>query len=318
LEYDLRFKEEIKIIGRIHHPNVVAVYDAGRAGDMAYMVMELVTGSDLKSSLENGAQYSLSQSLRIIADLLDALDNAHRQGVIHRDVKPANVMLSPEERVKLADFGLARIANLADRTLSRGAVLGTPKYMAPEQILGGAIDARCDLFSTGALLYRLLTGMAPFEADSDAQTLRLITTKPHRIATDINPRLPSSIDAVIDRALAKRRDDRYQTANEFRDALAKVYLEASKEQLNAVQLQSGILQAWRDTPLLEEGQIASRSSDSLRKLELELVCWKELQESKDKQDFERFLEKFPTGVYTELAMRRLRKLSADDETDSKS
>ena len=130
-EYELRFKVEARAAGRLHHPNIVGVYDAERDAGMAYMVMELVLGSDLRRALASGTRYTLEQSLHLMAELLGALEYAHGQSVVHRDVKPANVMLDRNGRVNLADFGSARLVDVGDTTRTRGTALGTPRYMSP-------------------------------------------------------------------------------------------------------------------------------------------------------------------------------------------
>ena len=148
-EYEARFRTEARSAARLQHPNIVSVYDSDRDGDIAFLVMEYIQGDDLKHHLDKGVRYSLEQSLKMIRDLLSALDYAHKQGIVHRDIKPANLLIEPGGRVKLTDFGVARIQDSGDATRTQGNMVGTLKYMSPEQVQGQKIDARADLFSVG-------------------------------------------------------------------------------------------------------------------------------------------------------------------------
>ncbi|MFL6694977.1 MAG: serine/threonine-protein kinase, partial [Ramlibacter sp.] len=162
-EYEERFRTEARSAARLQHPNIVSVYDSDRDGNTAFLVMEFIEGDDLKRHLDRGDRHDVQQALRLITDLLAALDFAHRQGVVHRDVKPANLLIEPGGRLKLTDFGVARIAGEATRT--QGSMIGTLKYMAPEQVQGQKIDSRADLFSAAVVAYQLVTGVRPFDGD---------------------------------------------------------------------------------------------------------------------------------------------------------
>ncbi len=151
-DYEARFRTEARSAARLQHPNIVSVYDSDRHGDMAYLVMEFILGEDLKHHLDGGKLYSLEQSLRMVRDLLSALEYAHRQNIVHRDVKPANLLIEADGRVKLTDFGVARIQDSGEATRTQGSIVGTLKYMSPEQVQGQPIDARADLFAAGIVL----------------------------------------------------------------------------------------------------------------------------------------------------------------------
>ena len=173
-EYEARFRTEARSAARLQHPNIVSVYDSDRDGDIAFLVMEYIQGDDLKHYLDKGIRYSLEQSLKMIRDLLSALDYAHKQGIVHRDIKPANLLIEPGGRVKLTDFGVARIQNSGEATRTQGSMVGTLKYMSPEQVQGQKIDSRADLFSVGVVLYQLLTDKRPFDGDNDFSIIHQI------------------------------------------------------------------------------------------------------------------------------------------------
>ncbi|MCC6474119.1 MAG: serine/threonine protein kinase, partial [Burkholderiales bacterium] len=158
--YGARFTLEAKAAARLNHPNIVQVYDFSIEGEVAYLVMEFIEGRELRSFFEAGERFEPAEAVRIMSELLDALDFAHEAGVIHRNVKPANVMLDARRRAKLADFGVARLQD-SERSAA-GTMVGTPAFMSPEQISGGKIDRRTDIFSAGVVLYQLLTGEQPF------------------------------------------------------------------------------------------------------------------------------------------------------------
>jgi serine/threonine protein kinase len=176
--------------------------------------MEFIKGHDLTKHVKAATLMPPAESMRLVADAADALDYAHANGVIHRDIKPANMMLVEATRtLKLMDFGIARIAD-SSKTKT-GMVLGTPSYMSPEQLAGKKVDGRSDLFSLGVTLYQLLTGSLPFQAESMATLMFKIANEPHAPAVALRPDLPPAISAVIDRALNKDVDQRYQRGSEF-------------------------------------------------------------------------------------------------------
>jgi serine/threonine protein kinase len=327
-EYEVRFRTEARSAARLQHPNIVSVYDSDRDGDIAFLVMEFIQGDDLKHHLDKGDLYTLEQSQRIMADLLSALDYAHRQNIVHRDIKPANLLIEPDGRVKLADFGVARIQDSGEATRTQGTIVGTLKYMSPEQLQGRPIDSRADIYAAGVVLYQLLTGKRPFDGDTDFAVIQQIVNYTPPAATYFNDRLPPAIDAVVAKALAKSRDQRYSTAQEFSNALAAACRDASD--ITAVPPAAvpgkGSSSTWTATLLAGESLVSTNSgtggtgtsatSSSIVTQELELVYWKDIKESVDVEDIQGFLAKFPSGIYADLARRRLKKLGVSgDESD---
>src|SRR5688572_6206924 len=180
-EYTSRFLREAQAVARLNHPNIVHVYDFGEDEDVSFIVMELINGRDLKSVLEAKERFELKETLRVICELLDGLDFAHAAGVVHRDIKPANMMFDAQRRVKLTDFGVARLTDV-ERTrvelTQAGTMVGTPAYMSPEQVQGLSVDHRTDIFSAGVVLYQLLTGQKPFEGGAFTVAKRIVESEP--------------------------------------------------------------------------------------------------------------------------------------------
>ena len=224
--FQVRFRREAQSAAALNHPNIVAVYDTGEdsltseTGEtivVPYIVMEYVDGMTLRQLLASGRRLLPERALEITAGVLSALDYAHRHGIVHRDIKPANVMLTRTGDVKVMDFGIARAMNDVGTTMTAtSAVMGTAQYLSPEQARGEVVDARSDLYSTGVLLYELLTGRPPFTGDSPVsiayQHVSEMPVPPSQVDAGVSP----EVDAVVLHALAKRADDRYQTAAEFR------------------------------------------------------------------------------------------------------
>ena len=240
--YRARFLREARAISALSHPNIATIYDGGETADeRPFIVMELVTGKTLSDLLEEGG-VTLSEGLRIIESVAEALSAAHERGIVHRDIKPSNVMVNDKGQVKVLDFGLAKHINedpssatdpdaqtlLATRTQS-GVVVGTPLYLSPEQATGQAVDARSDLFALGALLYECITGRAAFSGASvleiGAQVIHVNPELPSRV----NERVPEELDRVVMKALAKKVGERYQSAKEMMGELRRVHEELSDE-----------------------------------------------------------------------------------------
>jgi len=211
-----RFRREAQAAGRLSHPNIVPIYDFGEDGGVWFIAMEFVKGRELKEYFEANERFSMPDIVRIMSQMLDALDYSHRQGVIHRDIKPANVFLLDDGTVKVADFGIAHIDSSSLTQV--GTVLGTPSYMSPEQIMGLPVDGRSDLFSAGVILYQFLTGERPF-AGSATTTMQKVLKEDPLPPSTLNVQLLPGMDAVVRKALAKRPDERYQSAKEFAAAL---------------------------------------------------------------------------------------------------
>ncbi len=221
-DYAQRFEREAQAAARLSHPNVVAVYDFGEHKGISYIVMELVRGRELRQAFEEGERFALPEVVRLMRELLLALDAAHQQGVVHRDIKPANVMLDHGGHVKLTDFGVARLANtLHDRTLP-GTLVGTPSYMAPEQILGQAVGSRADIFAAGVVLYQFLTGRRPFGGKGAFDLQRAIVQDEVAPPSQLDPTLNPKWDAIVVRALAKNPERRYVRAADFADDLLRL------------------------------------------------------------------------------------------------
>jgi serine/threonine-protein kinase len=226
-DYTARFEREAQAAARLNHPHIVAVFDFGEQDDVAFIVMEFVRGRELGQALAEGEKFSLEETVRIMGELLDALAYAHEHGIVHRDVKPANVMIDGAGRVKLTDFGVARLADTnQDRTLP-GTMVGTPSYMAPEQILGLAVGSRADIFGAGVVLYQFLTGTRPFVGGGPFGVQRKIVHDDPLPPSQVNPAVPAGFDAIVSRALAKQPEDRYETAAAFAADLRRL-LKASQ------------------------------------------------------------------------------------------
>ena len=211
-----RFRSEAQAAGRLTHPNIVAIYDFDIDGDTWFIAMESVKGRELKEYFDANERFAITDIVRIMTQILAALDYSHRQGVIHRDIKPANIFILGDGTAKVADFGIARIDS---STLTQvGDVLGTPAYMSPEQIMGLPVDGRSDLFSAGVLLYQFLTGERPFAGSANTIMQKVLKEEPLP-PSSLNVQLPAAMDAVVRKALAKKPADRFQNAKEFADAL---------------------------------------------------------------------------------------------------
>jgi serine/threonine protein kinase len=326
VEYEVRFRTEARSAARLQHPNIVSVYDSDRDLDIAYLVMEFIQGEDLKHHLDSGTRYTLEQTAGIMNDLLSALDYAHRQNIVHRDIKPANLLIEASGRIKLTDFGVARIQDSGDATRTQGTMVGTLKYMSPEQVQGIPIDSRSDLFAAGIVLYQLLTGNRPFEGASDFEIIQKIIALEAQPPSVFNPNLPREIDTVMARALEKSRDKRFPTASEFNAALQAAAKSATDPTMTppASRPRPADSATWTSTLVKGESLLTTNPGSSpgvpasTVTQEVELVYWKEIKDSDDAEEFQDFLAKFPTGIYADLARRRLKRLSSGGSTDSRS
>ncbi|HEY7657461.1 MAG TPA: CHASE2 domain-containing protein [Burkholderiales bacterium] len=213
-----RFFREAETAGRLTHPSIVTIYDAGEEHDLAYIAMEFLKGKDLTPYNKPGKLLSLDKALSITARVAEALAYAHKNNVVHRDIKPANIMYEPaSDSVKVTDFGIARITD-SSKTKT-GMVLGTPSYMSPEQLAGRKIEGRSDLFSLGVTFYQLACGYLPFEGESMAQLMFKIANEPHPDIRTRNAQLPACVAAIVNKALAKSPDQRYQDGEQMARAL---------------------------------------------------------------------------------------------------
>ena len=328
-DYAVRFVREAQAVARLNHPNIVRVFDFGEEDAVAYIVMEFIKGKELKDYFDNHHQFQIADIVRIMCELLSALEVAHEHHIIHRDVKPANVMMDSQGRAMLTDFGVARVADV-DRThverTAVGTVVGTPSYMSPEQISGENVDHRTDLFSAGIVLYQFLTGEKPFTGEGAWTIARKIMSEDPRRPSEINVAIPKEYDNVIWRALAKTPEQRYANAREFSDALKRVLAggpaEIVTKQAPAVPIDpDATLLAPMEDPLAAPmrptpgdtrpgglPQQARQAPEAKVTNDAELEFWLAIKDSDDAEDFDLYVQQFPTGLYADLARRKVRKL----------
>ncbi|MDP2031045.1 MAG: serine/threonine-protein kinase [Thiobacillus sp.] len=212
-EFEERFYREAKSAGSLSDANIVTIYDVGETDDIAYIAMEYLEGESLREVLDSGVVLPLEMISKIAARIANALNYAHENNVVHRDIKPANIMITSSRDVKIMDFGIAQMPTGSRTQL--GTVLGSPKYMAPEQVAGQPTDGKTDIFALGVVLYEMLTGVTPFNGDNLSAIMYKILNEEPAPPSTLNPRVPAVFDRMVSRALAKRPEDRYQTAREF-------------------------------------------------------------------------------------------------------
>lgn len=213
-----RFRLEAVALARLNHPRIATLHGLEKHGDSLLMIMEYVRGETLEAIVQRSGQLAWQRAAELCAATLDALDHAHDKGVVHRDIKPANIMLASNGAVKVMDFGIARLMGKSRQT-QVGHAVGTPMYMAPEQLRGEEVDGRTDQYATGAVLFELVTGRMAFEADSDYALMMKQLNDPPPAASALVPGVPTALDEIIARAMAKRREDRFPDATAFREAL---------------------------------------------------------------------------------------------------
>ncbi len=216
-----RFRLEAVALARLNHPRIATLHGLERHGESLLMIMEYVRGETLEAIVQRSGRIAWTRAAELCAAVLDALDHAHDKGVVHRDIKPANIMLAHNGAVKVMDFGIARLVGKSRQT-QVGHAVGTPMYMAPEQLRGEEVDGRTDLYAVGAVLFELVTGRMAFEADSDYGLMMKQLHEPPPAASDLVVEVPSIIDEIIRQAMAKRREDRFANAMAFREALELV------------------------------------------------------------------------------------------------
>ncbi|HEX5092817.1 MAG TPA: serine/threonine-protein kinase [Burkholderiales bacterium] len=223
--YEKRFYQEARAAGGLNHPNIVTVYDIGKTETECYMAMEYIEGAELRSLLLPGRPLPVARCLSIAAQVAEGLAYAHERGVVHRDIKPANIMVPESGAVKITDFGIARMRTSAVQTQT-GMMMGSPKYMSPEQVIGKRADHRADIFSLGVILYEMLTGAAPFTGESVNAVMYQIVNFVPPAPSAINPATPAPLDGIVARMLSKSLDERYQSAAEIARGLRECELQA--------------------------------------------------------------------------------------------
>jgi serine/threonine-protein kinase len=223
-EYQKRFFLEAKAAGRLSHPQIITVYDFGQEGDVAYMAMEFLKGTELRTRMNESA-ISVAEAVHIAEQIAEGLGYAHEHGVVHRDIKPSNIMMLPHEQVKIMDFGIARMRS-SDHKTSTGILLGTPKYMSPEQVSGSPVDHRSDIFSLGVILYEMLTHTKLFQGEDTPQIFHSVVNFQPPPPSRVNPEVPAMLDFVVERTLKKdpavRYQDAFELAADLRSALAEL------------------------------------------------------------------------------------------------
>ena len=212
-EYEARFTQEARAAGKLGHPGIVTIYDVGREGEMVYMAMELLEGVDLGAQAAT-RRFPVTEAVSIVERVADALSFAHDRGVVHRDIKPPNIMLVGGGRVKIMDFGIARMRS-SDLKTQTGLMMGTPRYMSPEQVAGRPVDQRSDIFSLGTVLYELLTGTKLFAGNDATEIMYNVSQLRPVPPSRINRQVPAMLDLVVAKALEKDAGERYQDAHQF-------------------------------------------------------------------------------------------------------
>jgi serine/threonine-protein kinase len=238
-QYEQQFINEARAAGRLSHPNIVTIFDAANENGSTYIAMEYLQGRELSKILKKELPYSAEDAAAIIWKVAEALDYAHKNGIIHRDIKPANIFIVADNQPKLVDFGIARIPNRvaekkvsledAPNTLFHNNLLGTPTYMSPEQATGRQVDLRTDIYSLGAVLYELLAGRKPFQSRSTEKLLQLIAFKAPPAPHEVNPKVPLELSRITMRAMSKRPEKRYQDANEMALDLKRFLIKGKRE-----------------------------------------------------------------------------------------
>ena len=231
-EYEARFYTEAKAAGSLNHPNIIIIYDIGKSGHLVYMAMEYIEGRELRELLAQGQSLPVVQAVDIAAQVGEGLAYAHQHQVVHRDIKPANIMITAEGRAKIADFGIARMRSSETRTQT-GVIMGSPKYISPEQVVGKRADHRSDIFSLWVILYECLTGSTPFNGEGLSALMYQITNHDPAPPSAANPQVPVMLDYVIAKVLAKAPEARYQSAADFANDLRECRLQMETGQQGA-------------------------------------------------------------------------------------
>lgn len=220
-QFKLRFEREAKIIAQLEHPSIVPVYDVGEENGQPYFVMRYMNGGSLAERIKQKVM-SVEEAARILGQIAPGLDEAHSKGIVHRDLKPSNILFDAKGTPYISDFGIAKLSQSQASSVTGSAIIGTPAYMAPEQAAGETVDGRSDIYALGIILFEMLTGRQPYEADTPMAVAIKHITDPVPHILEANPSLPADVDAIIQTAMAKRKEDRFSTAMELVDALRMV------------------------------------------------------------------------------------------------
>lgn len=227
-QFKLRFEREAKIIAQLEHPSIVPVYDVGDEGGQPYFVMRYMNGGSLSERIAARVM-GIGEAARILGQIAPGLDEAHSKGIVHRDLKPSNILFDSKGTPYISDFGIAKLSQAQASSVTGSAIIGTPAYMAPEQASGETVDGRSDIYALGIILFEMLTGRQPYEADTPMAVAIKHITDPVPHILEANPSLPADVDAIIQKAMAKRKEDRYSSAVELVDALRAVELRDKTE-----------------------------------------------------------------------------------------
>ena len=257
--FEARFQREARVVAKLEHPNIVPVYDYAEHEKRPYLIMKFVEGETLKARMDKGP-LAADEISKIVDAVGSALSYAHKQGVLHRDIKPSNVLLAGDGQIYLADFGLARMAQAGESTLSSDTMLGTPQYISPEQAMGMAdLDARTDLYSFGVMLYEMVVGKVPFSADTPFSIIHDHIYSPLPLPRKVNPNVPEPVERVLLKALAKERDDRFENALHLVDVFKTSWSEAGVPMQGSDLSASHVVRAEAETvaPQAEPTKVAS-------------------------------------------------------------
>ena len=327
-DFAMRFVREAQAVARLNHPNIVQVYDFGEEGEVAYLVMEFIRGKELKTFFDANERFDLKEAVRIMGELCEALDFAHAAGIVHRDIKPANVMIDSQARTKLTDFGVARVQDTDKTSVERtqaGTMVGTPAYMSPEQITGGTIDKRTDVFSAGIILYQFLTGEKPFTGGGAWTIAKKIIQEDPPLPSSINNAVTPLFDAVVNKALAKNPDERYQSAKDLAVGLRRALEGKPAEDDSDITVVGGAVPVIapkavpRPSAAVAAPESTKGTSGTTAGQEVELEFWRAIKDGNDPEDFDLYVQQFTTGIYAALAKRKSGKLRgvAPEETGAK-
>lgn len=293
-----RFRREAQAAGRLAHPKIVSIFEYGEDEEMAFIVMELICGNELKEYFDREQRFTIRDGIGIVLQLLDALDYSHSRGVVHRDIKPANILITSEGQIKVADFGIAKIEST--HLTQVGIVIGTPNYMSPEQFMGKATDRRTDIYAAGVVLYQFLTGRRPFTG-SVISIMNKAVNQEAVPPSELNPVVSKALDEVVRKAMAKRPENRYQTAAEFMEALKPAAGAHSPKGPEKPLIAANEMFGNADSTLALSGGIASVTASSMG----DITFWRSIASSRDLSDFLRYLKAYPAGKFVKVAESRI-------------